>query len=74
MVSQRVKAYAVFPNNCGDLVAKLAVEKVAAVAEMGSQELTLEGCGGETVAHSGSTTIRVIKVGKAWHAEFERTP
>ena len=62
-----VEAYDVFADDCGNLVAKFDVQgfTVPNVISLGEQLMTLEGGdSGGTLFYSGSTTIRVIDVGK----------
>ena len=56
----------VFSDDCGNLVAKFDVQAftVPDVVKLGNQQMVLEGRDGETVVYSGSSTIRVINVGK----------
>ena len=57
-------AYSVFPDDCGDLVAKFHVEDIAAALEDKAGPhvtMTLTGVG-ETMTYAGSDDIRVINV------------
>ncbi len=62
---QGVESYAVFPDDCGDLVAKFDVDDIATdlgrLTEPTAVTMTLTGVGNE-VSYAGSDEVRVIDV------------